>query len=151
MSDELTIDIINSIQHPTGWDLVEDPEQLIPRLNKVELAELRKFINTNVATATNTIEQYLKAVKANAGIEIKETYFAVEADLGTHILFLVVQEDFLSPHIQAAKVLADRYFGGNDNIGYRYSFSIMEEHLKLSFFDDTHKVRYVLRSFRNRN
>lgn len=113
---------------PIGWVTTTLKNK---NLNKAESApqEDEAFINHNLPLAATRAEQLIDALDEELTIPVPVSYMRIETGSLFHILLLISREDFLSPKIQAARLLADKYAKTDGNYDIRFSFAVESENL----------------------
>lgn len=87
------------------------------------------FISHNLPLAAARAEQLIDALDRELTIPVPVSYMRIETGSLFHILLLISREDFLSPKIQAARLLADKYAKTDGNYDIRFSFAVESENL----------------------
>ena len=137
-------EIDNQMISPTGWVTTTLKNKNL----KAESApaEDEKFINHNLPLAAARAEQLIDALNEELAIPVPVSYMRIETGSLFHILLLISREDFLSPKIQAGRLLADKYAKTDGNYDIRFSFAVDSENLV-----NTHTkfIEYKLMHVRN--
>jgi len=117
----------NQMSSPSGWVTTTLKNKNL----KTEAApeEDQKFIDHNLPLAAARAEQLIDALGEELSIPVPVSYMRIETGSLFHILLLISREDFLSPKIQAARLLADKYAKTDGNYDIRFSFAVESENL----------------------
>ncbi|MBC7552801.1 MAG: hypothetical protein H7257_02355 [Taibaiella sp.] len=140
---DLAEEIISSINPPEGWETVDEMQQVKAQNEPLEIERIKRRINLMLPYVAHQIEDLIASVRDRCNIQVSESFLTIDADTAFHAILLVSQDDFLSPKIQAAKILAEQYLNGTKTVGIRYTFTVGEEHLRAHLSDSTHKLRYI--------
>ena len=87
----------------------------------------KKFLNEHLPAAAARAEELIDALNAELAIPVPVSYMRVETGSLFHILLLTDMDSFLSPKIQAARLLADKYSKTNGDYDIRFSFAVESE------------------------
>ncbi len=81
----------------------------------------------NLPMAAGRVEQLIDALKEELSITVPVSYMRIESGTVYHILLLISKFDYLSPKIQAARILAEKYSKTDGSYDIRFSFGIESE------------------------
>jgi hypothetical protein len=96
----------------------------------------------NLPLAAARAEQLIDALKEELSIAVPVSYMRIETGTLYHILLLITKFDFLSPKIQAARILAEKYSKTDGAYDIRFSFGI-ESELMNSLKNNEYKLKHV--------
>ena len=142
-NSEIVEEIISEITPPHGWITVDELQHVKPVSEQQEFEQFKKSVNLTLPYVAGNVEELIHELLYNIDMIISDTYLTIDSDKAYHALLLVSREDFLSPKIQAARILANRYLTSTASIGMRYTFSVDEEHYRAHVADNTYKLKYV--------
>ena len=134
---------VSKVKPPNGWIIVDLLQKPGPVIDTPDEDKLTAIIDANLPYVAKRVEMLVLSLDHNLNFSVHETYIAIDADAAFHIILLFSREDYFSPKIQRAKILAEEYLGGTDSVGVRFTFTISDDYLKYHSSTNSHKLKYV--------
>ena len=141
---------INSeLQPPKGWSAATVSAIVAPKDEKAE--EIALFVNKHLDMAAKRAERLISALDSRFGIEVPESYLRVRADGAFQVLLLVKHDDFVSPKIAGAKLLAEEYTH-TELYDICFSFAVLSETVVNSVvLPYGYKLKHIQQHFDRKN
>lgn len=128
---------------PAGWDLADYPEVTIHE------RDYNSSLKENTRLACREAVEVINKIQSELNIHIPESYMRVDLDNTFHVLLLTSQDDFLSPKLQAAKIVTERYSRAERRFDIRFSFTNLEENThKSTILDNGYMLKYLAQNRR---
>jgi hypothetical protein len=144
---EVTDEIIAEINPPAGWVAIDElSHSLIAPVPYINDEDIKKSLKLTLPIATSKAELLIKEIERRFEIKITETYLTVDSLNSFHLVLLVTQHDFLSPKMQAVRVLAEGMLNSNSAVSIRHTFSIDEEHIRAHSGAEGYKLLHMARA-----
>ena len=124
----------NQVMSPKGW--------VSTGYQKGTNAKRDDSEKQNLPLAAARAEQLIDALQEELSISVPVSYMRIETGTLYHILLLISKFDFLSPKIQAARILAEKYSKTDGAYDIRFSFGI-ESELMNSLKNNEYKLKHV--------
>ena len=135
--------IISQLTPPEGWKVIDLMQSVVPVVDISKENVFREIIKNNLPYVANSVEKLLCALDRQLDFKVLETYISIDPDAAFHAIFLFNKDDFFSPKIQRARILAEEYLTGSDTAGIRFTFTISEDYLRYHVTTNSHKIKYV--------
>ncbi len=119
------INRINSeLQAPKGWFTAEELESNVN--NNDNGTEVTLYVKEHLPMAAKRAERLIAALKDKFNIDVPESYLRVRLDDAFHVLMLISQDDYSSPKIAAARILAEEY-ARTANYDIAFTFAVLSQ------------------------
>ena len=125
---------------PDGWFTEEEVRE---SNSYKSLDELKQVITKTLPLATHRAEELMIALKKRFNIEVPIAYLTSDTNGTFHIFLLIDREDFLSPKLQAAKILTEKYSGSDNEYSIRFTFTVGREHNMSYLIENKYKLKYI--------
>ncbi len=114
------------LEAPKGWFTAEELEKNYVTNTNERPEETELFIKHNLPMAAKRAERLIDTLERKLNIEVPESYLRVRADTAFQVLLLVKHDDFVSPKIAAARLLAEEY-SRTEAYDICFTFSVISE------------------------
>jgi hypothetical protein len=112
----------SGITSPPGWvSTTTKNNKLKAEITTAEDGK-QSFANQYLPGAAARAEQLINALNKELGIQVPVSYMRIETGTLFHVLLLIDLEDFHSPKLQAARLLAGKYSNTEDSYDIKFSF-----------------------------
>ncbi len=115
----------NMVPSPQGW-VTTGIHVINLNAEKVKSDEALSTYDANLTKAAKRTEQLIDALNEGLSVEVSVSYMRVEKDTMFHFLLLISEDDFHSPKIVAARLLAEK-FAKTEGYDIRFAFAIESE------------------------
>ena len=134
--------IISQLTPPDGWKVIDLMQTATPVVDISKENVFREVIKNNLPFVASRVELLLCAIERELDFKVLETYISIDPDAAFHAIFLFNKDDYFSPKIQRARILAEEYLTGSET-GIRFTFTISEDYLRYHVSTNSHKIKYV--------
>ena len=134
--------ILSDITPPNGWFTEEDIRNS-PNKAYNTTQEFITYIDNTLPQATKKSEDLMDQLAAQQDIMVKVAYLTVDVDATYHIFLLVSLHDFHSPHMQAAKLLVEKFTDNSLDLSIRFTFTVDREQFMSYAAPDRFKLKHV--------
>ena len=110
---------------PEGWILPKDAQSMLSN----HPFERRKSVAYNLPLVALRAEQLIDGLMDSLSIRVPVSYLRIDEGTSFHILLLVDRPDYLSPKINAARILAEQYIHKDDQFDIHFIFSVRSENI----------------------
>jgi hypothetical protein len=86
-------------------------------------------LSNNLPLAARRAEQLMDVLEDELSMPVSVSYIRVETGILFHLLLLISREDFLSPKMQVARAIAERFAQINSSYDIRFAFAIESENM----------------------
>lgn len=134
--------LITQVAPPKGWfadDEVKSSQ--LDAYNNTE--EYVRAINSSLPQATKRSEELIHALDAQLEIIVSTAYLTIDADAAYHVFLLVTQDDYHSPHMQAAHLLVEKFTSNSLDLTVRFTFTVGREHVMSYLTSNEFKLKYI--------
>ncbi len=135
---QLDMDIIT----PAGWTNEEETNPQTQIIDRTRL-KFSENINNTLKEATQRTQDLMQALSTEVDIYVSTAYLTINEDASYHIFLMVRLEDYHSPHIQAAQLLAEKYTDSNSDFAIRFTFIVARENIIAHLTSSEIKLKYV--------
>jgi len=129
---------------PAGWLTIEEMEKAEVKEQKDNLAEFEQSISRFLPLAAKRAQNLVTSLYERFKIKIPVSYLSIEDGTTFHVLMLVSQKDYLSPEMQAARLLTEKHYFREDKFDMHYTYTIGIENLsKNSMVSNSYKLKHI--------
>jgi len=117
------------ITPPPGWLTLEELEKAEKEKDSTELMEFEQSVSRFLPLAAKRAEALINLLGQRLNMIIPMSYLTIENSTTFHSVMLVSQEDYLSPEMQAARLLTKKDREKNKDFDMHYTFTVGVEYL----------------------
>jgi len=129
---------------PTGWLTIKDLEQSNVKEQKEKLREPEQSVSKYFPLAAKRVQKLIDQLKERLNMSIPLSYLKIENNSTFHVTMLVSQSTFLSPEMQAAKLLIAKERAEKQEFDMHYTFTVGSEFmLKNSMAPNSYEIRNI--------
>ena len=122
-------EIDNRMISPPGWITTTLKNKNLKTEVPSTQEEGKMVPDQYLSAAAARAEELIDALNNELAIPVPVSYMRVETGALFHVLLLTDIDSFLSPKIQAARLLADKYSKTDGSYDIRFSFAVESENL----------------------
>lgn len=133
---------LNDITPPNGWFTEEDISNS-PNKGYSTTQEFIAYIDNTLPQATQKSEDLMDQLATQLDMMVKVAYLTIDVDATYHVFLLVSIDDFHSPHMQAAKLLVEKFTDNSLDLSIRFTFTVDREQFMSYEAPDHFKLKHV--------
>ena len=144
--------LIQKIQNPAnsrtlplpGWLTIQELERDEIEKEKASVREFEQSVSHFLPLAAQRAQELINTLDDRLSIVVPISYLTIENSTTFHVVMLVSQEDYLSPEMQAARLITENFNLKDDNFDMHYTYSIGVEHLiETSMIGNSYKLKHI--------
>ena len=125
---------VENIDAPNGWFTANEMHDAYlkgkEKGKKHFIDSVNKTLSFNLPLAATLAEKFIAHVEELYSIKVPAAYLKIEEIAKFSVLFLVPKEDFLSPKMRNAYILAEEFEHKENSFEISFSFTILSENIK---------------------
>jgi hypothetical protein len=123
---------LQSITPPPGWLTIDQLAKLEQQKENDDLKQFEQSVSHFLPMAAKRTQDLIDLLDRRLNIKVPISYLTIENATTFHATMLLDQGDYLSPEMQAARILTEKDKQKNSDFDMHYTFTVGTEYMQRS-------------------